>query len=114
MSQSLKLLKLAGSLTVERAASIRADLLSLLSEYDVITLDLSKVTDVDLSFVQLLYAAASEAVRLGKELSFSGKLSKEVRAALQVGGFCSEAPEDAGELISALFDYEELSPRSPV
>ena len=48
--------KLSGSLTLEHSRQIHAELLSLLSQAEVMTIDLGESETSDLSFIQILFA----------------------------------------------------------
>ena len=113
MSEAEMVLALDGNLTVDRAAKFRNELLTQLSRCDAVTLDLTGAERLDLSFIQIFYAAEVEAARLGKEVRFTGTLSEAVRETLELGGFTRSAPTDAEDLVAALFDYRELASKTP-
>ena len=52
--------KLTGSLTLENAGKIHAELLALLSRAEVMTIDLGESDKSDLSFIQMLLALLKE------------------------------------------------------
>lgn len=54
---------------------------------DTIMLDVSEVTDIDLTFVQLLVSAQKTANAMGKRVSVTGAISEAFRDVLKRGGF---------------------------
>jgi anti-anti-sigma regulatory factor len=81
-------LTLRGRLTVERAAEIKAHLLSALEDSAHLRVRLEEVKEIDLSFLQLLIAARRACESLGGSLLLAGPLpplySREVeRVGLQ-------------------------------
>ncbi len=75
-----------GTCGIEEAARIRTILAESLSQADKATLDLSKATDADLSFLQLLCAAHKSAVRRGKTLTITGTVPEDIRQRVKEAG----------------------------
>jgi len=71
---------LKGDATIAAASDIHAQLTDALHDGVAVTVDISGVERVDLSFVQLLIAATRSARRSGAELSISGNADMLVRA----------------------------------
>lgn len=62
----------AGEMTIYHAAELKPVLVDALGQSDEIELDLSEVTELDTSGVQLLMLAKREALAAGKGLTLSG------------------------------------------
>ena len=92
--------------TIDRAQHLRDTLLEALQQSDRVLLNLSHVEAVDLTAIQILYAAVREARIGGGELDFTGEVPESMRKALQDGGFCKRAPHDGRELAAALLDFD--------
>lgn len=81
-------LTLAEDLTITTAALTKAALLGALRGPDDVLLDSSAVRAIDLTGLQLLYAAERRASALGKKVAFAGGGGGEVIAhAAAVAGF---------------------------
>ncbi|MBN2656440.1 MAG: STAS domain-containing protein [Spirochaetales bacterium] len=88
MAEKIQVLTFEGPQTIERAQSVKESLLQAMkSKKDSILINLSKVGKVDLSFLQLLYAAGLEAEIKGKELSLSGDVPEDFLSAVKLAGF---------------------------
>ncbi len=61
VGQSPRILNLQGTLTVDRAQGLKAELSEALSANDVVLLSLSLVEELDLACLQVFYAAKTEA-----------------------------------------------------
>ncbi len=79
--------KLEGSLTVERAAELKSVLVESLSRMDRLHLVFENVTEVDISFLQLLCAAHHTAARKKKKLTLDGHRPELLRSAVAEAGF---------------------------
>jgi anti-anti-sigma regulatory factor len=105
MGSSLKVVTMEGRGTVETATAKASTLLDALSENEKVLLNLSHLEQIDASFVHILYAAAAEAEKRGIRFGLTGALQPGFRSALEVGGFCNNAPEQARDLHGALIDF---------
>lgn len=112
MPNSPKVVRLEGNLTVDRAAGLRSEMINSAAGRSDVTLDFSNAGTIDLSFVQLIYAASREVSSAGGKLLFAGELSPEIGRTLVAGGFCHTAPTDAEELSTALFDLPPAPAKS--
>lgn len=72
---------LKGDATIAAASEIHAQLTDALHDGAAVTVDISGVERMDLSFVQLLISATRSARRSGTKLSVSGDADLLVRAA---------------------------------
>lgn len=78
-----------GELTVRTITEAHQKLLSESVNADTILVDASKVTDVDLTFVQLIESARRSASKDGKRLTMAAPLPPVLRDLLERGGFLS-------------------------
>lgn len=87
--------EVAPSITVRSAAVFRQHLLEALEADDQIELDVTDVSDVDLSFVQMLHAAREQARRSGKTVRLSAPAGDAIVALLDRAGFlAAPTPDD--------------------
>lgn len=77
---------LGAKATLGEIAHLRDAVLDALTHHDDIELDNASLEDVDLSFVQLVLAARSEATRAGKSLRLSVPAIDSLAALLERGG----------------------------
>lgn len=84
-------LDLSTTMTVRTAAQFQNELLSALDSAPEVVLNIAAVDEVDLSFIQTLYAAREDAERNGKLLRLAAPANETVRALLERGGFVVEA-----------------------
>jgi anti-anti-sigma regulatory factor len=84
-------LEISGSLTVRRAQELGEIIRGALTGAPSLTLDLSKATDADLSFVQIVESARLSAARAGARLSLSGPASGGLLSVLDRGGLLGPA-----------------------
>ncbi|MDR2898512.1 MAG: STAS domain-containing protein [Spirochaetaceae bacterium] len=85
-----------GFLSVNNAEAIKEELEKKLSKDDSLTIDISNADDIDVSIIQLMYAAFKEAAALQKKLSITGTFKPDVRRCLYVCGIIeNDAMPDA-------------------
>jgi anti-anti-sigma regulatory factor len=100
-----KIVNLSGSLTVDRAAALKEELSATLEGDDNVLLSLSLVEEIDLSCLQVIYAANAKAKATGKILHFVGSVPVQVAKRLSACGFLHGAPEHAEEFEAALVGF---------
>jgi anti-anti-sigma factor len=100
-----KTLSLSGSLNVDRATSLQGELSSALGEAKYVLVDLSGVEEIDLSALQILYAARRSAKAANKELHLVGSMSSKVVKRLAACGFLHGSPVRAEEVETGLADF---------
>jgi anti-anti-sigma regulatory factor len=96
------IVKPSGSLSVERASALKDELSAALAAGDAVLVDLSSIEELDLSCLQVIYAALFSAKAAGKELRFSGSLPPNIAKRLSSCGFLCGPNEGAADLESAL------------
>ena len=80
------LLRLEGEATIFMAAELKKALLEAVGSGREVRVNLEGVTEVDLTALQLLWAAEREARAVGGKFSLAGGLPQEVAAALREAG----------------------------
>ena len=80
-------LGIAGKCTVEHAAALREGLLEAVATDPLLSLDISGVEEVDITFLQLLLSTAITVERSGGRLTRHGPISQAAFDAARVSGF---------------------------
>jgi len=88
------LIQLEGSIDIGCAAELKELLIEKLKSGSAVCVALESVTGLDVTAVQLLWAAAREAQRTGVEFGFKGQTPEGVRRALADAGI-GEFPDPA-------------------
>jgi anti-anti-sigma regulatory factor len=97
------IVNLSGSLTIDRAVALKEELSAAFAASDNVLLNISLVDDIDLSCLQVLYAAKSKSA--GKSLHFVGSIPARVVKRLASCGFLRGAPDRAEEFEAALIGF---------
>ncbi|TVM16884.1 hypothetical protein DPQ33_10750 [Oceanidesulfovibrio indonesiensis] len=84
---------LTGRLTIERAAEIKEMFAQALDAGDDVTVDLSRVEDADVTFLQVLWAAYKSAGQRGVRISLSGEIPEGLKEAAARAGLADLTPE---------------------
>lgn len=79
-------LLLKGDMTIYQAAEIKAAIVEALAKSKKLHLDLEKVEDVDLTFLQLLCSAHRTAVCTEKEIILRGNFSDSLKKMIEDSG----------------------------
>jgi anti-anti-sigma regulatory factor len=85
-SEALSLIRLQGAIDIGCAAELKKLLLQALGSGREVRVAQQGATDLDVTAVQLLWAAAREAKGAGVKFSLTGPASKEISAALGEAG----------------------------
>jgi anti-anti-sigma factor len=104
-AQDTRTINLKGSLGVDHAGEIARELSEAIAACRSVLVGLSLVEDMDLSCLQVLYAAKALAAAQGKELHFLGSVPSRVARRLSTCGFLRGAPERAEAFESALVGF---------
>ena len=83
---ALTFIHLEGVIDIGCAAELKELLMEKLSSGEAVYISLESVTGLDVTAVQLLWAAAREAQRVGVEFGFKGQMPEAVRCALAAAG----------------------------
>jgi len=83
---ALALIRLEGAIDVGCAAELKELLMEKLKSGSAVYVALESATGLDITAVQLLWAAAREAQRVGVEFGFKGRTPEAVRCALAEAG----------------------------
>jgi anti-anti-sigma regulatory factor len=86
MADALKVLSYEGSLGIEQASSLQSAWRFLLESGHSLIINLSRVDDVDLSFIQLVLSAKSSAAKAGLSLQVANLVSPAVLDGFVVAG----------------------------
>ena len=81
-----RLVRLEGDLTVETSAQLKQLLVDALLSQGDLELELTNVTTIDVTALQLFWAAAQEAKRAGKAVSIRGPLPDSVNRSIAESG----------------------------
>lgn len=85
-NDALTCIQLEGVIDVACAAELKELLMEKLQSDSAVYVSLESATSVDVTAVQLLWAAAREAQRAGVEFGFKGQTPEGVRCALAAAG----------------------------
>jgi anti-anti-sigma regulatory factor len=80
------LLRLEGGITIGVAAELKAHLQQALASGKALRVDLQQATELDITALQLLWAAGCEAKESGREFRLAGKLPPEIATAATEAG----------------------------
>lgn len=83
----MQVLDLTGNLSIERVQEIYTALEERLKEATKLFIRLEKAQGIDVSVIQLIYAAQYEAEKKGKTLAISGEVPSAIKESLIIGGF---------------------------
>ena len=83
---ALTIIQLEGAIDVGCAAELKELLMEKLKTGSAVYVALESATGLDITAVQLLWAAAREAQRVGVEFGFKGRTPEAVRCALAEAG----------------------------
>jgi anti-anti-sigma regulatory factor len=82
-------IRLEGELGIANSAELKETLLTTIASPKNLELDLSAVTDIDVTTIQLLYAAARETRKSNSPLGIRGKVPEHIQQSVQQAGFTS-------------------------
>jgi anti-anti-sigma regulatory factor len=106
-NESSKIIAPVGRIGLEKAQEFKAELLDALHSATRVTLDLSRIDDVDLSFIQTVYAAKREALASSRHFALSGKVNESIQKLLLIGGFSKESSSEAAVLEAGLHNFPQ-------
>ncbi len=81
------LLRLQGSATIQFCVDLRAAFLDALGKTESLSVDVSGITEIDVSALQLFCAARRSAIGSGKQMVLSKKIADVFRSAVVEAGF---------------------------
>lgn len=97
-AQNALILEWKGSLTIEHAGTAYKELVDAFNKNQPIYLDISKITDMDSSIIQLICSAFKEAHTQEKEFHLTGTVKPQLQTTLVRYGFLLQA-ESSGEAL---------------
>lgn len=77
-------ISLQDSVGIEQAASIKKQLSEAIKSKKTVSLDISKVTDIDTSILQLILSAKKDADAKEKEFFITGTIPEEIQSLLSL------------------------------
>lgn len=86
-SEALCFIRLEGEINITCAAELKKHLLQALSSGKEVRVDLERATELDVTALQLLWAAEREARGSGKGLTLAGRVPEEISRAVNDAGF---------------------------
>jgi anti-anti-sigma regulatory factor len=84
----------SGAVTIANVGAAHAEILTAFKERRSVVIDLSDVTEADLTFIQLMEAARRSAAEAGIGLTLAHPAGPAVQEILQRGGFLDDAESD--------------------
>jgi anti-anti-sigma regulatory factor len=84
------LLKLRGRCTIEQANELQELLLRKIEESGHVSLNLEQVSEIDLTFLQLLCSAHGTSLKLDKRFGLKGPLPEVFIRAVREAGYCRQ------------------------
>lgn len=102
-SVSVKVITWEGCPSVDKAAALKEELMAAFAEAAQVVVSVSMLEGLDLSIIQLLKAAVSEATLRDKAFHLTGTIKSELARALVVSGFVRRSTENAREIEAELF-----------
>ena len=85
---------LSGGITIAGIGAAHAEMMTALRGPGPVVVDISGVTEADLTFVQMLEAARRSAAEAGLDLALAQPAGPAVKEILQRGGFLDDAESD--------------------
>lgn len=82
------ILKLKGRCTVEHATELKAVLLDALQAQEHLVVTLDGVSDLDLSFLQLLCSAYGTSIKRNRRFTLDGILPEAFKRTVEDAGYC--------------------------
>jgi Anti-anti-sigma regulatory factor (antagonist of anti-sigma factor) len=104
-AESPKIVNLQGSLTIDRAAALKGEILEALDGSSNVLISLTATEDIDLACLQILYSARSYARSHRGELHFLGSMPPRIAAKLSTCGFLRGFSDGSEGYESALVNF---------
>ena len=105
LDTSGKIVTFSGSLSIDRVQEFKNELMNALTQADTVLLNISRAESVDVSFLQLLYAANKEAKKRKKTFHLTGTVPENLIRAFVLAGVTKGASTDARDLENSLLDF---------
>jgi anti-anti-sigma factor len=80
-------IRVEGEVNISSAAELKRLLIAALASKKTLRLDLEQATDLDVTALQLLWAAKREAIKSAVKFTLMGRLPEEISDALRDSGF---------------------------
>ena len=101
----LRVENVEGSVRVDRIVPFAQNILQLAKQHPRLHLNISRLEEIDLSFVHVIYAAKRWCDANKVEFHLSGTVQESVGRKLVAGGFCDHIPQEAADLEANLVGF---------
>lgn len=106
MSAKVTVVNLSGRVTLPNVAEFQKNLQESIDKKPLVYASLSQTEEIDLSGIQLLYAARRYASERGTDFHLIGSVPESIAERLYRTGFISQIVRDGKELESALHEFD--------
>lgn len=110
MSANVKVVNLQGEINLASLEEYGKQIVETMAETPMVLLSLSQATGIDLSGIQLLYAARRYAEKAGKSLHITGAVPDAIAQRLYRTGFVDQVIREGRELEEGLHGFTERTP----
>ncbi len=107
MSTKIKVLNIGSEVTLPNAEHVRETLQKSINTRNITIVDISRIEEMDLSGVQLLYAARRYAESKKKEFHLTGFLPEHLTEMLYRSGFVTEPIAEGRTLENRLHEFRK-------
>jgi len=101
-SEDISVLRLEGAIDIASAAELKKLFIQAFASGHDVRVEMDGATDLDVTAVQLLWAARREAKVSGVEFALTGEVPEAVTSALRQAGFTKLAATMDGSLVSGV------------
>jgi anti-anti-sigma factor len=108
IDEPVKILTLEGNLTINRAEEVKNKILESFMNTKQVLLNLAHAENIDVSFIQILYAAKNEARKQKKEFHLTGTVKENVLRSFIMAGVTKGSSLDARDLENTLLDFSSI------
>ena len=106
MSTKVKIVNIEGDVTLINSERISTLIKDAIDEKPMVLVSLSQATDIDLSGIQLIYAAKRYALKKRRSFHITGAIPETIARRLHQAGFASDICLDGRELDTGLVEFE--------
>lgn len=110
MSDDILVLTFEGQQTIEKAVQVKEQLLAAIQgKKKNILLNFSNLEKVDLSFLQMIYAAGKDSVKAKKTFSLTGTVPQSLVDAVLLAGYDKNLTDEPGDIFTMIVQGGENS-----
>lgn len=96
---------LPAGLTIEQIKKVKEEILDEMSGFTQLKIDVSQISRIDLSGIQMLLSLLRTQFSSKKEIEFTGSFQKPVLETFRLGGFIPEGMKDTEEIENELRQF---------